>query len=90
MSTDDQPTHLRVDPLGLRDAARHLQQRPVPPDLPAVTTATAGDATTAATVAAFTAAYHATATVLIADDNATAQHLHAAADTYPDAYDTEN
>jgi hypothetical protein len=82
MPTSDHPPELRVDPVGLRDAARHLQQRPGPLELIEVDPGTAGERATAAAVAAFTGAYRAAVTVLTADDDAAARHLADAADTY--------
>jgi len=82
MSTSDNPPVLRVDPSGLRDAARHFYPRPGTLDLIHIDPAAAGDRSTAVALGAFTGAYRAAATVLSADDDAAARHLAAADDTY--------
>ena len=82
MTTAAQQPELRVDPTALRDAARHLGQRPGPLDRTRLDSAAAGDGATAAVVAAFISSYHAVVTVLTADDDAAIVHLHDSADVY--------
>ena len=87
---DQQPPELRVDPAALRDAARHLRQRPGPLDRTRPDPGVVGDGVTAAAVAAFTASYHAVVAALTADDDAAATYLHdsgedyRAGDSFPD------
>ena len=78
----DQPPELRVDPAALRDAARHLRERPGPLDLTRPDPGAAGDGATAAAVAAFTASYHAVVAALTADDDAATTHLHDTGEDY--------
>jgi hypothetical protein len=82
MSTSDHPPVLRVDPGGLRDAARHLHRRAGLLDPIYIDSAASGDRFTAVAVGAFTGAYREVVTVLSADDDAAARHLAAADDTY--------